>query len=524
MASRDKPANAGRPAGGERIERWSAVTVLVIAVLAAGLFFHARSYDYVVDDAYISFRYARNLVEGEGLVFNPGERVEGYTNFLWVMLIALGMKLGLDPAGLAKMLGFGFAVLTMLLVYWHYGRIYLRRSWERMLPAVLIAASPPIAVWAFGSLETTMFAFLVTGAILTHIDSGERTRVPLASSVLVGLSAITRPEGLVFAAILFADLLINPRLRRRAVVWLIPIALIYVPYFAWRYTYYGWLFPNTFYAKTGGGWNQFLRGLAYIRNFHFWPGGAVTLLALVPAVIRRNRKTLLPFFTLLVWSGYIMVIGGDGLAMYRFLVPVLPICYLLSAEGLLLLLDRPGKAVSVFRGRPVRMVFAAVCILMVLSRSLGSSERDFVAEDRIRVQGNWVPIGKWLGDYAKPGETLAVAVAGAIPYYSGLYTIDILGITDPHIAHVEIEQMGRGKAGHEKHDIDYVLARRPTYFFHYPFMVKRAVIDRHQFEESWYPGLAGLPDNQAFLSMYEPVSEQMAGLRINFFRLRAEFR
>jgi hypothetical protein len=161
---------------------------------------------------------------------------------------------------------------------------------------------------------------------------------------------------------------------------------------------------------------------------------------------------------------------------------------------------------------------------MVFSRSLGSSERDFVAEDRIRVQGNWVAIGKWLGDYARPGETLAIAVAGAIPYYSGLYTIDMLGITDSHIAHVEIEDMGSGTAGHEKHDIDYVLARRPTYFFHYPFIVKRAVIDRHQFEESWYPGLAGLPDNQTFLSMYEPVSEQIAGLRINFFRLRPEFR
>lgn len=515
MGSRNR-----RPGEDTAAKRWPAIALLLIAVLAAVLFIHARSYDYVVDDAYISFRYARNLVEGHGLVFNPGERVEGYTNFLWVMLIALGMKLGLDPVGLAKTLGFSFVVLTMLIVYSRYGRIYQRRSWERLLPSALIALSPPMAVWAFGSLETGMFAFLVTAAILIHVDSGERGKVPLASAVLVGLAAITRPEGLIFAAILFADLLIKAQLRRRAILWLIPIALIYAPYFAWRYTYYGWLFPNTFYAKTGGGWSQFLRGLAYIRDFLVWPGGIITLLSIVPAALRRSRKTLLPFLTCLVWTCYVMAIGGDSLAMYRFLVPVLPICYLLSAEGLLLVLERLGTRLAAFRARPARLAIVAICLLMVLSRSLASSERDFVKEDRIRVQGNWVPIGKWLGDYAKPGETLAVAVAGAIPYYSGLYTIDMLGITDPHIAHVKIEKMGSGRAGHEKHDVDYVLARRPTYIFHYPFMVRRAVIDRHQFEESWYPGLAGLPDNQAFLSMYEPVSEEIAGLRINFFRLR----
>lgn len=501
-------------------DRRPALALLGIAILAAGLFVHARAYDYVVDDAYISFRYARNLVEGEGLVFNPGERVEGYTNFLWVMLLAAGMRLRIEPVGMARVMGFGFAVLTMLALFYYSRRIYERRGWERLLPAALVAASPPVAVWAFAGLETTMFAFLVTVSLLAQVESGDRGRVSLASSVLAGLAAVTRPEGLLFAAVIFVSILLDRRLRRRALIWLIPVALIYAPYFAWRYTYYGWLLPNTYYAKTGGGWSQLIRGLTYIKHFYLWPGGAVTLLAIVPAAIRRNRKTVLPLLTCLVWTCYVAVIGGDGLAMYRFIVPVLPLWYLLAAEGLVLLLARPGKRAAIFTARPARIAVITVCLLMVLSRSLGSSERDFVHEDRIRVQGNWVPIGKWLRHYAKPGETLAIPVAGAIPYYSGLYTIDMLGITDSHIAHVRIRDMGGGRAGHEKHDIDYVLSRRPTYFFHYPFFVSRAVIDRHQFEQSWYPGFAELPDNQVFLSMYEPVSEELAGHRINFFRLR----
>ena len=518
-------ASAEKRTGGRGgLERWPVLAMLLIAVCAAGLLIHARSYDYVVDDAYISMRYARNLTEGHGLVFNPGERVEGYTNFLWVIVIALGIKLGADPVGLAKALCFGFAVLSMLTVYYYCGKVYLRRPWERLFPAALIAVSPPIAVWALGGLETTMFAFLVTAALLTHIVSRKRGKVPLASSILIGLAALTRPEGIVFAAILFGDMLLKPGRKRHILLWLVPLALIYVPYFAWRYGYYGWLFPNTFYAKTGGGADQIVRGLAYARDFLLRPGGIVCLPAVVPALLKRGRKTLLPFLTCVIWACYVVAVGGDGLAMYRFAVPVLPICYLLSAEGLWLLFERTKMRELRPAKKAIGLTVMGVCLLMVLSGSLGSRERDFVLTDRMLVEGHWVPIGKWLGGYAQAGETVAVGMAGAIPYYSGLYTIDMLGITDRHIGHVRMEEMGGGVAGHEKHDMKYVLARRPTYIIHYPFRIREAVITPAQFENEWNPGLAQLPAMPAFVAGYEAVSEEIGGLRINFFRLKARAR
>ena len=504
--------------------RWRALGVLLIGLCAAGLFIHASSYDYVVDDAYISFRYARNLTEGHGLVFNPGERVEGYTNFLWVIIIALGMRLGGDPVRLAKGLCFLFAVLSMIAVYYYYGRLYFRRGWERIFPLALIAVSPPIAVWALGGLETTMFAFLVTTALFTHIASRERGSIPLASSMLIGLAALARPEGMLFAAILFGDMLVKPGRKRHILLWLVPIAFIYIPYFLWRYSYYGWLLPNTYYAKIGGGPGQILRGLAYARDFLLRPGGIICLLAVLPALLERNRKTLLPFLTCVIWAGYVVAVGGDGLAMYRFAVPVLPVCYLLSAEGVWLLLDRL-KVRSWKGGRwALRAGILALCLVMVLSASLGSKERDFVVTDRMLVEGHWIPIGMWLRGYARADESIAVGMAGAIPYYSGLYTIDMLGITDPHIAHVKMDDMGEGVAGHEKHDMDYVLARRPTYIIHYPFRIRRAVVTPAQFENEWNPGLAVLPGMPAFLTNYEAVSEEIGGLRINFFRLKAEAR
>ena len=509
--------------GGPRRDWWL-LSLVGIAICAVLLLLHAYTYDYVVDDAYISLRYARNLVAGHGLVFNPGERVEGYTNFLWVMLAALGLKLGLDAVILVKVLGFVSAVLSMVVVFWYSRVVYGRAALAGLLPAAFLAASPAMAVWALGGLETTFFALLVTSAVLSHIRGLSMRKVPLASSVLLTGAALTRPEGLIFAVILFADLLAARTSKRRVALWLVPFVAVLVPYFIWRFSYYGYLFPNAYYAKTGGGASQLARGLGYVRNYVASAGGLLSLLVLAPVFLAGGRKYVLPAIVCAVWGMYVVAVGGDSLAMYRFLVPVLPLSYLLIVQGLLLVHE---KALA---GRPPRVAHSAlasvlvVSLLLVLSNSLGSTDRDFVREDRTRVQGNWVPIGKWLKDYAKSGESMAVTSAGAVPYYSGLATIDMLGINDARIAHRRMPRMGGGLAGHEKHDMEYVISKRPTYIFHYLFMVKRPVITRDQFLTEWNPGEASLPDLPDFNRMYEPVSEQIAGLYLNFFRLKPEYR
>jgi hypothetical protein len=488
-----------------------------LAISATVLLIHAYSYNYVVDDAYISFRYARNLARGDGLVFNPGERVEGYTNFLWTLMVAAGLKLGLEAVDLAKVLGFTFAAATLFLVGVFYSRIFGRTGKVSWIPAFLLALSPPLAVWTLGGLETTLFAFLVTAGLLVHIRARIQERVSMESSVVLLLACLTRPEGLLFATLVFADLLISRTGKRLLLLWLVPLVAGYLPYFLWRWSYYGYLLPNTFYAKTGGagGWG---RGLAYLADF-LWPAGIPVLPAFLLVFMERSRRVLLPAAAMAVWVVYVLAVGGDGLAMYRFLLPVLPVAYVLTTETLLRLGDR-----ALLRSPAAGAVLTAALLVaaagLTVSDSFRSPEKDFVREDRFRVQGNWVAIGKWFGAYARPGESIAVTAAGAIPYYSGLYTIDMLGINDEHIAHSPAPEMGRGIAGHEKYDMEYVLSRQPTYIIHYPFVVKRPVITRDQFETPWNPGLARLPEMPRFLQAYEPVSEPIAGLHLNFFRLK----
>ncbi len=152
---------------------------LAVALLLA----HALSFRFAVDDAYISFRYAHNLLDGHGLVFNPGDPVEGYSNLLWVLLSAAGLAAGLDPLLWARLLGFAAAAATALLL----PGLALRLAADAAPPAprpaagvpparaawaasFLLAACGPVACWSLAGLETPLFGLLIVVAWRAALD------------------------------------------------------------------------------------------------------------------------------------------------------------------------------------------------------------------------------------------------------------------------------------------------------------------------------------------------------------------
>ena len=147
---------------GRSIERGSAptrpVALALLAAAAVGLVAHALLYPFISDDAYISFRYADNFARLGELTFNPGERVEGYTNFLWTVLLGLLLKLRLRPDVMARVLGALFGV-TVLVVTYLFTRVYRggrANPWDGLAPLAL-AGSAGFAVWCSGGLETQLF-------------------------------------------------------------------------------------------------------------------------------------------------------------------------------------------------------------------------------------------------------------------------------------------------------------------------------------------------------------------------------
>lgn len=320
---------------------------------------------WVCDDAFISYRYADNLIRYGELVFNPGERVEGYTNFLWTLLLAAASALGLDLPVTSQVLGLASFALLLLVV---------RRLGERVMPALAgapawplclaaIALTRPMQDFATSGLETMLFTALASaGALLLAPMDAAAPRARQAGFALLALAAMTRPDGLVFyatAALLtlwhttprplsLAAVLSTERARALASEHAFFLC-VFAPYWAWRWVYFGSPLPNTFYAKSA--YDPYpAQGLYYLGLFfvsHWW---FLTLPALFLAGWRRAsavERAPLKFIgaLLLAWCAYVAWVGGDFM-FARFMIPATPLLYLAFEAGLRLLLRNPPSLAS----------------------------------------------------------------------------------------------------------------------------------------------------------------------------------
>ena len=302
---------------------------------------------FLCDDAFISFRYARNLLEGHGLVFNPGEYVEGYTNFLWVLeLAALWGVLGIPPERAAPWLSVACTVgVVAVLGVWLARVPAVRHRWLVAWMAFgLLCTSATFAVWTSGGgLETRQFTLFMVLAVvcLSLWRSGRRGLV--AASLSLALAAWTRPEGLLtglvcigwFAAQTMVDAgRFRPDWRRLA--WLAaPFVVLVAAHYVFRYAYYGEWLPNTYYAKHVRPWYE--SGFRYL-----WAAALETglyLLLPLAAVAARERwrshrdgAFALPLLLMGVHMAYVMRIGGDHFE-YRPLDFYWPLLALPAAVG-----------------------------------------------------------------------------------------------------------------------------------------------------------------------------------------------
>ena len=430
------------------------VSVLLLGVLILS------NLDHTVDDAFIGFRYAENLVHGHGLVFNPGERVEGYTNFLWVILIAPFVALSVDPEAVAKVLGFIASALTLLAVVRFGPRPAPCREIAWLAP-LFLASSPPFVVWTTGGMETPLFTCLVAWSTVLVAEGLERGALAQGVGGLLGAAALTRPEGAGVAAVLaILAWALGPRtpgFRRSFLRCFGMFLLVFLPYFFWRWWYYGQFLPNTFYAKVGAGPAQVIRGLYYTHVFLAFSGYWLLLPLIGLRWSARRQASLLLGGLTLALVGYTVFVGGDALPMFRFIAPLLPTFFLLLAMGAAGILERFGAWRYARPSLVALLLVFAVCAARV---GFTGAPYEDVRRD-IQEVSAWREVGAWFRAHASPDATIAVIPAGAIPYLSKLRAIDMLGLNDVTIAHRDMPALGSGPPGHEKFDVDYVLSRRP---------------------------------------------------------------
>ena len=327
---------------------------------------------FLTDDAFISFRYTRNLLDGHGLVFNPGEYVEGYTNFLWILeLAAIWGIFGLRPEHAAPWLSVAYTVATIAAMLWWVARLpsLQNRGLVGWMALGLVCSSATFAVWTSGGgLETRQFTFFFVAAVVCLSVYRNSRWGLLAASLSLAAAALTRPEGLLLAACCFSwfavqrlvtEGRVNARLLRQLVYLVAPFLILVAAHFLFRYSYYGEWLPNTYYAKHVRPWYE--SGFRYLTAAALETG--LYLLLPLALLARRSRWQMhrdssfaLPLLCIAVHMAYLLPIGGDHFE-YRPLDFYWPLLAVPAAEGIALLgfsvagglrsfLPGPNKVVS----------------------------------------------------------------------------------------------------------------------------------------------------------------------------------
>jgi hypothetical protein len=417
---------------------------LLVALWAVASAYQLR---WTADDAFISFRYARAAAAGNGLTFNPGERVEGYTNFLWTVLLVPAEYLKLNVEHVAWCLGLAAYCGLLVSIYWHMRKDEI---WPGFFAAFCLLDHSRI--FATSGLETSLFAFLITAGLLQVARGpGSATR----GFPVLALASLTRPDGVLvyLAAGLYciregAHGTLREWLRAQLRLHL-PAMILLLPVWALRSLYYGDIVPNTFYAKSA--YRAFAsQGLIYAGLFaqSYWLLSAMTLLALLLPRSWRGPARLYAM-SIAIWLLYVIYVGGDFM-FARFLVPVLPAACLLLHEVLCdVLHQRPFLRAAIYSGLCLSLVFRPDPFARSPVVGHISEEHKIYTREGRRALAN-AALGIRADLLASSVRVGFVGAQAAFLYYwYPLFGIESeTGLTDKSIASQTLSE--RGKVGHEK--------------------------------------------------------------------------
>ncbi len=421
------------------------LTLLSFCLFGAGVW---TVFDFTCDDAGISFSYARSLAEGKGLVLTPGsERVEGYSNLIWVILLSFAIGHGLDPAMAAKVMASMAGLVCLFLTALLPGRIEDRDP-EPLdtVPALLLASSTPFIYWTAGGLENSLFTMLLLVAVWAFLGELRRKEAFPLSALCIVLASMTRPEGPLYALVAVPALLLcRPWNIRAGVYWVGAFSIPFGTFLTWRYLYFGDWLPNVYHAKLPDlGLPPLTRassGLAYLSSyFETWPLYLMVLALLGAAALVRSRTGAWLVGCLIAALSFIVFAGGDWMQHHRFMTPALPFLFLCLGQGLALLVRfyySPDRVRLGLNGPSVAAVFTVV---LVLGRLITPAAFDTAnAPGRYRVTfesrvNRGLEFARMARAAGLESASLAEPDAGGTSWASGLTFIDLTGLTDRTLA------------------------------------------------------------------------------------------
>lgn len=454
------------------VRAWVGLAVALHLALGAAFWF-------VCDDAYISWRYAANLLAGEGLAWNPGETppVEGYSEFGWVLVAAAVQGAGLAPDTWLPLLSLACGALLTGRVVRFLGRDLVQHPVALAGGALFVGTAIPLGVWSTGGMGTQpalLCLWLFFEALLGSLQRHEGVRAGLAGVGLV----LLRADGHLWVFLLGGLALGIARLRRdaclaRAAAWAcgLPLAA-FVAHTALRLGVHGDWLPNTARAKVDLTAFTLERGARYAGSFLLTFPGVALALAAFGLQGRRvlERPTVAALLVTLAALAYSVAVGGDFMCFHRFLLPVWPFGAVLFAKALQALAEDGGSrrhaalalvavvvTTNALPGAGLEVVPQRVretCWFRFNARDasgamLFRSEREQWQDMAARAR-EWRRLGEALAEHASPDDRLCAGAIGAVGWASGLVVHDQFGLTRRDVASFP-EVPGERSPGHDRY-------------------------------------------------------------------------
>ncbi len=413
-------------------------------------------YWWLGDDAMISMRYAQNLANGYGLVWNLGERVEGYTNFLWTLYMSLLhlLPIPISRISLVVLLSNVTIIIATLPIVTRL--TYLLGGNDIAVIGSLIAfvLSEDIAFWATDGFETALLSFFFLLSTYRVIRETGSKRPNALTFFIIGVMSLVRADAIVLSALLYALALALNSNKKLVLIYSISSLAFFIAQEVFRIYYYKDFLPNTAFLKVTN-WNGRLNaGLAYVMDFakHY---SIMIGFAVVGSIASGRFITnyLVGIFSL--YALYVAGVGGDAFQNFRFFVPALPLLIILSFLGAQFLSQKILSLMGHSFKSPIFITwFNVICSVSCLATIplIVPNYANLIKPNSVDV-GN-VKIGLLLKQNTSATSKVADFWAGSVFYFSGRYGIDMLGKSDRYIAHLPAV-VSNGVPGHNKFDFDY---------------------------------------------------------------------
>lgn len=413
------------------------VVVLLLYLFVGQLY---AIWPFTIDDMYIPLRYAKHWVMGEGIVWNPSEApVEGYSNFSFMVLAAAALSFKGNPVFVLKAAGALGLLLTCLFVY------LISRFWFNkrvsLLPCIALLLYKGQIIWAMSGLETTVYEALLCASVyflfrsLGHQEYPKPRREPQTHDAIFAalccvLASLTRPEAPVLVGCFFGLLCWGKSqdgLRRNALYFIGVFLLLYTPYFLWRWSYFGYLFPNPVYCKGIATEHFFKVDLQYLKLI--FVVGPFALIASMNAKDTRHLFLWAPsiIYLLLLWSAD-PVVAFDN----RLFLPAFALLLPLFVVGL-----QQGIGALKSKGDSFFYLWLYLCCLFCIPW-MTFGDYQYFSQNPQRGEQLRQEVIHWLNVFPQKSDVVVLGDSGLIPYASPLHFIDSYCLNNKLMAHYPV--------------------------------------------------------------------------------------